>query len=98
MPPSTSLPSEPSLLQDWIQALRYWLSGRFGIIVLASSVVGAGLWFNWGWLVSIGLAPLILTFLPCVVMCALGLCMHGRDGTRSGRNPTSEPDDADLDR
>ncbi|MGH1484155.1 MAG: hypothetical protein ACRBM6_36705 [Geminicoccales bacterium] len=98
MPPSTSLPSEPSLLQDWIQALRYWLSGRVGVILLASGVVGAGLWLNWGWLVSVGLAPLILSFLPCAAMCALGLCMHGHGGARPSENSSARPDDTDLDR
>ena len=35
--------------------------------------VGAGL--NWSWLAAAGIAPIILTLAPCVVMCALHLCM-----------------------
>ena len=30
---------------------------------------------NWGWLVAVGAAPLILSLAPCIAMCGLGLCM-----------------------
>jgi hypothetical protein len=43
-------------------------------------VVAAGLALNWSWLVAIGVAPLLLTALPCVAMCALGLCMMPKGG------------------
>jgi hypothetical protein len=49
---------------------RVWLA-------LAAVAVLAGAAFNWSWLVAVGLAPLLLTFLPCALMCAMGLCMHG---------------------
>lgn len=78
MLPSQSLQKEPSLFQDWMHALGYWLGGRRGLVILAIVVLGAGLWLNWGWLVSLGIAPLILSVLPCAAMCALGLCMHGK--------------------
>ena len=78
MPPSPSLQKEPSLFQDWVYALSYWLGGRRGLIVLAIVALAAGVWLNWGWLVSLGIAPLILSVLPCAAMCALGLCMHGK--------------------
>ncbi len=89
MAQTSSPQSTGSLWRDWRQAISYWLGGRFGMLVFAAVVVGAGLWFNWGWLVSLGLAPLVLAVLPCAAMCALGLCMrHGsvdsaqkRDGT-----------------
>lgn len=44
-------------------------------IVAASAAVGIGMALNWGWLVAAGIAPLIFSVLPCVVMCALGLCV-----------------------
>lgn len=56
---------------------RPYLSGRRGLILLAMAVLGAGAAFNWGWLVAIGIAPLLLTLAPCAAMCALGLCMKG---------------------
>jgi hypothetical protein len=42
-------------------------------------VLGSGLVLNWSWLVAIGLAPIILGVLPCVAMCALGMCVMGGD-------------------
>jgi len=76
-----STPEDKSLSRDIVAALRYWISvlrfrlGTRGLIVLAAVVIGAGLALNWGWVVAIGLAPILLAVLPCAVMCALGLCM-----------------------
>ena len=44
-------------------------------IVLLFGVVAIGMYFNWGWLVTVGAAPIILSILPCAVMCTLGLCV-----------------------
>src|SRR5437867_442549 len=68
---------ERSFSQDLWSAARYYLGGRTGLILLAAVALGAGAYFNWGWLVAAGIAPLLLTALPCVAMCALGLCMKG---------------------
>ena len=97
MPLSPSVSTETSLLQDWIQALRYWLGGRFGLITVMAIVVGGGLWLNWSWLVYLGVAPLILSVLPCAVMCALGLCMHhGRGGAQSKSSDTHDQGDIET--
>ena len=55
------------------------LMGRTGIILgLFFVAVGAAAYAGgWRWLVAIGIAPIILSFLPCVVMCGLGFCMMG---------------------
>jgi hypothetical protein len=65
-----------SLTQDWLYALRYWLRGPKGIAVLIVSALVVGAALNWSWLVAVGVAPLLLTVLPCAVMCGLGLCMN----------------------
>lgn len=52
--------------------LRHYLHGRRGMIVLAVAALGAGAYFNWGWLVAAGIAPLLLALAPCAAMCALG--------------------------
>src|SRR3546814_20243072 len=39
---------------------RSYLGGRRGLILLAVAVLGAGVALNWGWLVAIGLAPILL--------------------------------------
>jgi hypothetical protein len=45
-------------------------------LVIGAAALIAGTAFNWSWLVAVGLAPLLVTLLPCAVMCAQGLCMH----------------------
>jgi len=61
--------------------------GRRGLILGAMTLIGAGLWMNWGWVAAIGAAPLILAVAPCAVMCGLGLCMKG--GPKSCAAPKS---------
>ena len=59
-------------------------SGRFWLVLMAVAVV-AGAAFNWSWLVAVGVAPLLLTLLPCAAMCALHLCTSkGADGSCTG--------------
>jgi hypothetical protein len=77
---------------------RSYLGGRRGLILLAVAVLGAGVALNWGWLVAIGVAPILLALAPCAAMCALGLCaMKGGgkscssgDQRAKGRADTSE--------
>ena len=78
--PETAGAAGPSLAQDWLYALRYWLRGPKGIatLILSALVIGAAL--NWSWLVAVGVVPLLLTVLPCAVMCGLGLCMNKMTG------------------
>jgi hypothetical protein len=54
-----------------------WLGGSRGMILGAIAVVGAGLAFGWPIFVALGVAPILLSFLPCAAMCALGLCAMG---------------------
>ncbi len=72
---SAELP-EPSLSREILHAAKYYLGGRRGLLILGGLALVAGAAFNWSWLVAAGIAPLLLTALPCVAMCALGLCMH----------------------
>lgn len=81
-PPNHTDTSETTLTQDLLQAARYYLGGRRGLIVLAAVAIVAGLALNWSWLVAAGIAPILLGVLPCLAMCALGLCMH-RPGGKS---------------
>ena len=79
---------DTSLTRDLLDVARHYLGGWRGIIVLAVVAVVAGLALNWSWLVAAGIVPVLLTALPCVAMCALGLCMH-RIGGRSCSTDTS---------
>jgi hypothetical protein len=78
--PETAGATKPTLVQDWLYALRYWLRGPRGLaaLVLSALVIGAAL--NGSWLVAVGIAPLLLTVLPCAIMCGLGLCMNKMTG------------------
>ena len=74
-----------SFAGELLYAVRYYLGGRIGLIAIAAAALGLGAYYNWAWLVAAGIAPLLLSALPCVAMCALGLCMRGHS-----KSPTSE--------
>lgn len=71
---------ERPLTQDVLYAIRYYLGNRRALLIMGGIVLAAGLAFNWSWLAAIGVAPLLLSVLPCVAMCALGLCMNKMTG------------------
>lgn len=55
---------------------RWWLIGG---AVLAVPLL---LYGGWDWLVAAGLSTFIIAMAPCLVMCALGLCI-GRGKSKS---------------
>jgi hypothetical protein len=85
--PHLTEPSETTLTQDLLYAGRYYLGGRRALLILAGVAVIAGLAFNWSWLVAAGIAPILLGVLPCLAMCALGLCMHRAGGKACSGKP-----------
>jgi hypothetical protein len=88
--PKTAGATGPSLAQDWLDALRYWLRGRNGVIAVIGLALVIGAAFNWSWLVAVGIVPLLITLLPCAAICALGLCMNRMmGGSCSDRNQSS---------
>lgn len=70
----------PSLGRDLLGLARCYLSGRRGLLILAGLALAAGLTLNWGWLTAAGVAPILVSLLPCAAMCALGLCMNRAGG------------------
>lgn len=88
--PSPARTPNISPTRDLRDAVRSHLHGWRGITILASVAIVAGLVFNWSWLVAAGVAPVLLSLLPCAAMCALGLCMN-RMGGRSCSTDTSAP-------
>jgi hypothetical protein len=70
--------AEPSLGRAVLNATRYYVGNRRGLLILGAVALLAGIGLNWGWLVAAGIAPILLSTLPCLVMCGLGLCMMGR--------------------
>src|SRR3546814_12817235 len=59
---------------------RHYLGRRRVLLVLAGRVLAAGLTLYWGWLTAAGIAPILVSLLPCAAMCGLGLCMSKRGG------------------
>ncbi len=58
----------------WLHFARPYLVNRWVLLLLGGLVLVIGLSLNWGWLVAVGAAPVILSLAPCAIMCALGLC------------------------
>jgi hypothetical protein len=85
---------EPSLAQEWLHALRYWLGGRRGVLALATLAIATGAALNWSWLVATGVAPLLLAVLPCAVMCGLGLCLSRMTGNSCASGTAASKDTA----
>jgi len=72
----TKRASEMTLTESVMALLRHYLGGRKGLMLLTVAALGAGMYFKWGWLVAVGVAPLLVAIAPCAIMCALGLCMN----------------------
>ncbi len=62
-----------------LNAIR--LRPRGALVAAALAIVTVGIVMNWSVLVAAGIAPLLISALPCALMCALGLCM-----SRMGKN------------
>lgn len=64
---------------------RRMLWGIAFVAVLGSAALG------WKWLVATGVASLLLSVLPCLAMCALGMCMNRRPGGGSCHGNDANP-------
>ncbi len=75
--------SQPSSHHDLLHAVRHYLgTWRVWLVVSAVALI-AGVGLSWNWFVAIGLAPILLAALPCLLMCGLGLCVVCRSKMRS---------------
>lgn len=58
---------------------RWFANPRLLLAAAAAGGLGiAAVAGGWGWLVAAGIAPVLLSVAPCLVMCGLGLCMNRR--------------------
>lgn len=55
---------------------------RRTLMLIGLAVLAAALYWQQSWLVAIGVAPFLVALLPCMAMCALGLCMRGGPGNK----------------
>src|SRR6266404_4511275 len=60
-------------------SLPSWIGDRRVLAVAGLAVAATGLALGWDWLTAVGIAPLI--------MCALGLCMMGRNHRACSSQP-----------
>ncbi len=79
-----------SLTRDFLDAAQPYLPGRRGVFILGGLAAIVVLSLSWSWLAALGVASVLLTVLPCLAMCALGLCMN-RMGGRSCSTGTDVP-------
>lgn len=70
--------------RPWRPSPRFWWITVL-VAVLASAALG------WKWLVATGFATLLLSVLPCLAMCALGICMSRGAGAASCHGKGSAP-------
>ena len=84
-----------SLARDLQHAARYYLGNRRALVILAIVALVGDVALNWSWLVAVGIAPILLTALPCLIMCGLGLCMNRMFGGSCTSQPLP-PDKAEL--
>ena len=61
-------------MRGMLDSVRRRLDGRRSVWLVAGLALAAGLAFKWDWLVAAGVAPVIVSLLPCAAMCALGFC------------------------
>ncbi len=68
---------------------------RWALIGLAIGGAIAGLALGWDWIVAAGMAPLVVSVLPCVAMCALGMCAMRGNAKSCHGGDKAEPKAAD---
>ena len=74
---------------------------RRGWVVVLTVLAVAGVVFGWHWLVAFGLASIVLSVVPYLIMCALGLCasrMLGRSRCEKPLQSAEATDTAPSDR
>ena len=74
-----------------VSQIRVRLSRRATLSLIGLAAVLGGAIYGWDWLTALGVAPLLLSVLPCVAMCALGLCMS-RAGQRADARDQAKPE------
>lgn len=56
--------------------IRRHVTNKWVLLAVAGLALVSITAASWSWLVAAGIASVLLSVLPCLVMCGLGLCMH----------------------
>ena len=71
------------------------LRNKWALMAVAVLALVAVVAASWNWLVAAGLATILVSALPCLVVCGLGLCMHrflgGSGSPQASGSATTEP-------
>ncbi len=70
---------------------RRWFGNRYMLFaaVVVVALGGAAAAGGWGLFVAAGIAPVLLSVLPCLIMCGLGLCMNRMASGRAAEQSTT---------
>ena len=68
-------PPETALTQDILNYARHHLRGWRGLVALAAVAAVPAFWLGGPWLVATGAMSILVALAPCLVMCALGICV-----------------------
>src|SRR5215472_16304413 len=67
-----------------------WVLAAIAVLALVAVVAA-----SWSWLVATGLATLLVSALPCLVMCGFGRCMYrflgGSSSPQASESTYAEP-------
>jgi hypothetical protein len=83
---------ERSGIRSVLDGARRHLGGRRSLWLIAGLVLAAGLTLKWNWLVAAGIAPVLVSLLPCAAMCALGFCAHKMASVAAPKPPSADGD------
>ncbi|WP_219821615.1 hypothetical protein [Sneathiella aquimaris] len=80
-----------------IEYIAYHYRNRRSMVLLIGGIIIATpfLAFNWSWLTAIGASAILISVLPCAIMCAFGLCMKGGKDCSKNSATGNTPDDGD---
>ena len=98
MSTSQSRGTRIAMAQGMVNAIWPYIGGRRGLMFLAIGIAVGGVAMTWSWLVAVGIAPILLAVLPCVAMCALGLCMKKGGGKSCSSGDKTAAEGSDLKR
>jgi hypothetical protein len=78
-----------------IDYLVYQYRTRRPLVLLIGGIIIATplLAFNWSWLTAIGVSTILISVLPCVLMCAFGMCMKGGKDCSKNSATSNTPDE-----
>jgi hypothetical protein len=99
---ATETTKTANVFQRWraLDVVRRRLGSRralAAVAILVAAGVAIAAAANWSWLVATGIASVLFSVLPCLVMCGLGLCMHKLSGGAGATTTKSAATDGSAD-